>query len=80
MLQRRLAAAIDFESETVSTNDAMSGYLPLNNTPQVALMLDVDVMTNASKPIFVGFGLEFYGSGRPSGGKWSKIFIAKWPI
>ena len=54
------AAEIDFESETVSTNDAMSGYLPLNNIPQVALTLDADVMTNASKPIFVGFGLEFY--------------------
>ncbi len=54
------SAEIDFETETIKSAEAASSFVPLNNTPQTAVMLDVNQTANAAKPIFVGFGLEFY--------------------
>jgi hypothetical protein len=54
------SAEIDFETETVKSSDAASDFVPLNNTPQTSATLDVNQTANAAKPIFVGFGLEFY--------------------
>lgn len=54
------SAEIDFETETLKAVDAASGFVVLNNTPQTAINLNVDVTANAAKPIFVGLGLEFY--------------------
>jgi hypothetical protein len=54
------SSEIDFETETVKSADDVSDFVALNNTPQTAVTLDVNQMANAAKPIFVGFGLEFY--------------------
>ncbi len=54
------SAEIDFETETVKSADEVSNYISLNNTPQTAETLDVSQTANTAKPIFVGFGLEFY--------------------
>lgn len=54
------SAEVDFENGTLSTTDAASGFVALSNLPQAAVTLNVNVMANAAKPIFVGVGLEFY--------------------
>jgi len=54
------SAEIDFESSSLKANDAVSAFVTLNNSPQTAITLDLDVMVNAAKPILIGVGLEFY--------------------
>jgi hypothetical protein len=54
------SAQIDFETETLQPNEAVSAFVPLNNSPQAALTIGLNQDANAAKPIFVGFGLEFY--------------------
>lgn len=54
------SAEIDFESEVVKMANTVSDFVALNDTSQAAVTLDVNQMANAEKPVFIGFGLEFY--------------------
>ena len=54
------SAEIDFENGMVTTTDTNSDFVALSNVPQLTTTLDVNVSVNAAKPIFMGFGLEFY--------------------
>lgn len=54
------AAEIDFENTGIMATNATSDFITLNNAPQAAVQLTVNVSVNAAKPILVGVGLEFY--------------------
>jgi hypothetical protein len=54
------SAEVDFEAETIKSSDMASDFVPLSNTPQTAVTLNLNQTANAAKPIFIGFGLEFY--------------------
>jgi hypothetical protein len=54
------SAEVDFESGSITAADDVSGFLPINNVPQAATVLTINVMADAAKPIFIGVGLEFY--------------------
>jgi hypothetical protein len=54
------SAEVDFETEMVKSMEDASAFMTLNNNPQTAVSLDVNQTANAAKPIFIGFGLEFY--------------------
>lgn len=54
------SSEVDFENGSIKAANATSGYTTLNNAPQAAIPLAVNVDVNAAKPIFIGVGLEFY--------------------
>jgi hypothetical protein len=54
------SSEVDFENGSIKAANANSGYTTLNNAPQAAILLAVNVDVNAAKPIFIGVGLEFY--------------------